>query len=147
MKDIKVLGKEGAEEGKSSLKRKGDDERSQLRKREHKSLMKSLTMAQMSTGSMGRFDRKAGKNEPDAPNSQKVLKKKSNKQLAELHNDAAKEKERNMKIFNKLQKKTELAATSGAANKSKSNAYLNEDKLVKKARKKEDKARRRANAD
>ena len=32
-------------------------------------LMKSLTLAQMSTASMGRFDRKAGKNEPDAPTS------------------------------------------------------------------------------
>ena len=40
--------------------------------------MKSLKLAQMSTASMGRFDRKVGKNEPDAPTSQKLKKKKSN---------------------------------------------------------------------
>jgi len=33
--------------------------------------MKSLTLAQMSTASMGKFDRKLNK-EPDAPTSQKV---------------------------------------------------------------------------
>ena len=67
MKDIKIL---GAKEG--SLKRKSDTERNDLRKREHKALMKNLTLAQMSTGSMGRFDKKAGKNEPNAPTTQKV---------------------------------------------------------------------------
>lgn len=34
--------------------------------------MKSLNMAQLSTASMGKFDKKAGKNEPDAPKSQKI---------------------------------------------------------------------------
>lgn len=48
------------------------EERDKLRKREHKSLMKSLNMAQLSTASMGKFDRKAGKNEPEAPKSQKI---------------------------------------------------------------------------
>lgn len=93
MKDLKVLGKQtptgssAAEEASKGLKRKTDGERTQIRKREHKALMKSLTMAQMSTGSMGKFDRKAGKNEPAAPTSQKVLKKKSSKGLADLsHN-------------------------------------------------------------
>jgi hypothetical protein len=38
----------------------------------------------MSTASMGKFDKKVSKKEPDAPNSQKILKKKSNSQLAEL---------------------------------------------------------------
>jgi len=54
-----------------SLKMREDVERSELRKREHKSLMKSLTMAQISTASMGKFDKKAGKKgvEPDAPKS------------------------------------------------------------------------------
>ena len=61
-----------------------DKDRTDIRKREHKALMKSLTLAQMSTGSMGRFDRKAGKNEPDAPTSQKIKKKKSNKAIGEL---------------------------------------------------------------
>ena len=82
MKDIKVLGSNnaanatGAESGEKNVKgdkqQRSDNERTQIRKREHKALMKSLTMAQMSTASMGRFDRKAGKNEPDAPTSQKV---------------------------------------------------------------------------
>lgn len=56
----------------------------------------------MSTGSMGRFDKKAAKNEPDAPTSQKIQKKKSNKSLNELTHDRKKESERNMKIFNML---------------------------------------------
>lgn len=75
MKDIKILGskeKDGAAQATPDLKRKTDGERTNIRKREHKALMKSLTLAQMSTGSMGKFDRKAAKNEPDAPNSQKV---------------------------------------------------------------------------
>jgi hypothetical protein len=38
-------------------------------------------MAQMSTASMGKFDRKATKNEPDAPSSLKTKKKKSNAAL------------------------------------------------------------------
>lgn len=60
----------GGAKGKGfDTKLKSDAERADLRKREHKSLMKSLKMAQMSTASMGRFDRKAGKNEPDAPTS------------------------------------------------------------------------------
>ena len=82
MKDIKILGQDNAKKGvennkTESLKRKTDTERDNLRKREHKALMKSLTLAQMSTASMGRFDKKAGKNEPDAPTSQKLKKKKS----------------------------------------------------------------------
>jgi hypothetical protein len=36
---------------------------------------------------MGRFDKKVSKAEPEAPNSQKVLKKKSNAQLAKLERD------------------------------------------------------------
>lgn len=63
----------------------------------------------MSTGSMGRFDKKAGKNEPAAPTSQKVQKKKSNKGLGDLEHAPTKEKDRNMKIFNMLQKKSDIA--------------------------------------
>ena len=84
MRDVKILGTAGApKKGKDpkkgasgpetapadGLKRKSEGERTQIRKREHKSLMKSLTLAQMSTGSMGKFDRKAMKNEPAAPKS------------------------------------------------------------------------------
>lgn len=56
----------------------------------------------MSTASMGRFDRKVGKNEPDAPNSQKLKKKKSTPQLDRLSRNTSEEKERNMKIFDLL---------------------------------------------
>ena len=48
-----------------------------MKKRERKSLDKSLQLAQLSTASMGKFDRKV-RNEPDAPQSNKILKKKSN---------------------------------------------------------------------
>jgi hypothetical protein len=48
------------------------------KKRERKALDKSFKLAQLSTASMGKFDRKVSKNEPDAPSSQKILKKKSN---------------------------------------------------------------------
>jgi len=48
--------------------------------------MKSLTLAQISTASMGKFDRKL-KTEPTAPTTQKVVKKKSNKGLFELERD------------------------------------------------------------
>mmetsp|Transcript_4850 Transcript_4850/g.6417 ORF Transcript_4850/g.6417 Transcript_4850/m.6417 type:complete len:108 (+) Transcript_4850:587-910(+) len=107
MKDVKILGKKDSEEKANGgaapdLKRMSDADRTTVRKREHKSLMKSLSLAQMSTASMGRFDRKAGKNEPDAPTSQKIVKKKSNRAIGELAQDAGKEKERNMKIFNML---------------------------------------------
>jgi len=42
-----------------SLKMREDGDRAAIRKREHKSLMKSLTMAQISTASMGKFDKKS----------------------------------------------------------------------------------------
>ena len=41
-------------------------------------------MAQMSTASMGKFDKKVNKFEPDAPNSLKKQKKKSNSKLNTL---------------------------------------------------------------
>jgi hypothetical protein len=73
-KNLKVLGSSKEDDEKRSgaaadnLKLRAEGDRNTLRKREHKALMKSLTLAQMSTASMGKFDRKA-KNEPDAPNS------------------------------------------------------------------------------
>lgn len=47
MKDIKILGnnKTKAEPAAGDLKRKSDGERTEIRKREHKALMKSLTLA------------------------------------------------------------------------------------------------------
>ena len=99
-----------------------DGERTQIRKREHKALMKSLTMAQMSTGSMGKFDRKAGKNEPDAPKSQKVEKKKSNKGLGEMEHNQKSELARNMKIFNMLQKKEDIGVAGSG--KPRANAHI-----------------------
>lgn len=104
--------------------------------------MKSLTLAQMSTASMGKFDRKA-KNEPDAPNSQKIKKKKSNASLHALESSTKREKERNMKIFDMIQKKEDLGKYSGSG--AKSNVHLSEAKLVKKARKGEETRRRKTN--
>ena len=61
------------------LRLKDDQTKAAIKKREKKSLMKSLQLAQISTGSMGKFDRKVNKYEPKAPNSQVIKKKKSNK--------------------------------------------------------------------
>ncbi len=58
-----------------------------VKKRERKALDKSFKLAQLSTASMGKFDKKVNKSEPDAPSSQKILKKKSNAQLAVLERD------------------------------------------------------------
>lgn len=85
MKHLQVLDKKSAAPG-ISLKLREEGDRNALRKREHKSLMKSLTLAQISTASMGKFDRKL-KTEPTAPTTQKVVKKKSNKGLFELERD------------------------------------------------------------
>ena len=105
------------------MKQRPDQERDKLRKRERKALMKSLQLAQVSTASMGKFDKKANKHEPDAPNSQKIQKKKSNSKLYELEKSKTAEKERNMKILNILKKEKEL---SGAGNN-----QVDNDKLAK----------------
>lgn len=57
---------------------------------------------------MGKFDRKL-KKEPDAPTSQTIQKKKSNKYLAELEVNRGQEKNRNMKVLEVMQKKREIA--------------------------------------
>ena len=85
----------------------------------------------MSTGSMGKFDKKAGKNEPNAPTSQKILKKKSNKGLNELTHDRKKESERNMKIFNMLQKKQDISVAG--VGKARANAHIDDGKITRKA--------------
>ena len=68
-----MLGSNSKQEGegkkKPDMKQRGDQERDRLRKRERKALLKSLTMAQMSTASVGKFDKKVNKHEPDAPTS------------------------------------------------------------------------------
>ena len=82
-----------------TLKKRQDGERESIRKRERKALMKQLTLAQMSTASMGKFDKKATKAEPNAPASMQIHKKKSNKQLHAIETDRSAEKNRAMKIL------------------------------------------------
>ena len=120
-----------------SLKMREDGDRAAIRKREHKSLLKSLTMAQISTASMGKFDKKANKKEPDAPKSQKVLKKRSSAHLQDLSQDRNKERDRNMKIFNMLEKKSEIAQGG------KVNSKIDGDKILKKAKHKDDSRRKK----
>jgi hypothetical protein len=73
-------------DGKVNLKQRGEDEREKIRKRERKALMKSLELAQKSTASMGKFDKKVNKYEPDAPSSMKKRQKKSSASLNKLQN-------------------------------------------------------------
>ena len=80
---------------------------------------------------MGKFDKKVSKAEPDAPNSMKILKKKSNSQLATIARDPKLEKERNMKILNFMQRSDEVKAHSAA------DAHLNVDKMVSKQNRKD----------
>ena len=82
---------------------------------------------------MGKFDRKISKNEPEAPNSQKILKKKSNSSLAKLEHDRKGEKDRNMKILSWMQKSDEVKS------RSKADAHLDVNKLVNRKIKKDEK--------
>lgn len=90
---------------------------------------------------MGKFDKKVSKAEPAAPNSQKILKKKSNKELAEIGADPKKEKNRAMKILQWMQKADEVKV-----NGPKANAHLNVDKMVKNQIRREEKRRRKINS-
>ncbi len=85
---------------------------------------------------MGKFDKKVSKDEPDAPHSQKILKKKSNQQLAKLMTDPKGERDRNMKILNFLERSGESKASS------KADTHLDKAKMVNKKQKKEDKFRK-----
>ena len=96
----------------------------------------------MSTASMGRFDKKVSKNEPDAPTSQKLKKKKSNAQLDKLSKNTSEERARNLKIFDLLQRKAELGS-GNYGSKSKANAHIDEGKVARKAKKKDDSKRRK----
>ncbi len=110
-----------------------------IKKRERKALDKSFKLAQLSTASMGKFDKKVNKDEPDAPSSQKILKKKSNAQLASLERDPKQERERSLKILNWMQKSDEVKAHN-----SKADAHFNADKMVNKQLRKEQKRYKRA---
>ena len=102
-KDIQILDNNNA---KNSMKLKEEGQRNAIRKREAKSLQKSLALAQKSTGSMGIFDRKL-KKEPEAAKSQRVEKKKSNNGLHELERSRSSEKQRNLKVLNFMARKRE----------------------------------------
>jgi len=114
------------------MKQRGEVEREKVRKRERKSLMKSLQLAQMSTASMGKFDKKVNKHEPDAPSSMKLKKKKSHSGLSALEGKNGKgnlEKDRNMKIFATMQKEKDYAQGKlGHA------GNLDSDKMLKKSK-------------
>ena len=87
---------------KKSLKSKDEQVREQVRKRERKSLMKSLQLAQMSTASMGKFDKKAGKKEVDLNTEKMKKKKRSNSKLSAIESHMGKgtvEKDRNLNIL------------------------------------------------
>lgn len=88
---------------------------------------------------MGKFDRKVSKNEPVAPSSIKILKKKSNASLAELARNPKGERERNMKILGLMQRADEIKSSSRA------DAHFDSDKMVSKQLRKEQKSRKRDN--
>jgi len=105
MNDKKAAGAQGANVVPThSMKLKENADRNNIRKREAKSLMKSLKLAQKSTASMGQFDKKL-KKEPEADKTQKIAKKKSNKGLHELESNRASEKNRNMKVLDIMDRK------------------------------------------
>ncbi len=112
---------EGGGEGKerapaASAKLRSDEERGAVRKREHKALMKSLTMAQLATASMGKFDKKL-RREPDAPKTQRLAKKISNKALGALEADRGGEKKRSLKMLELLARKAEQGESGAGAAK------------------------------
>jgi hypothetical protein len=89
---------------------------------------------------MGKFDRKANKHEPDAPTSQKIQPKKSNKELHELSVNRDKEKDRSLKILQFMEKAETLKT-----GKRKADASLDTEKLANKHMKKEQKHRSKIN--
>ena len=98
-----------------------------MKKREKKSLDKSLRLAQLSTASMGKFDRKVNKREPDAPTSQTIVKKKSNAELGKYMVNPKLEKDRSLKILNWMQRADE----SKSGKSTKADAHFDADKMVK----------------
>ena len=90
-------------------------------------------MAQISTGSMGKFDKKVNKYEPDAPKSLKAPKKKSNAKLHELQTNKSLEKDRNLKLLNLMQREKDMKAGG------KVEAATDKNKMIKKFQKKDQK--------
>ena len=85
---------------------------------------------------MGKFDKKISKKEPDAPGSQKILKKKSNSTLAALNSNPGAEKERSMKILGLMQRTEEVKV------KSKADAHLADpDKVIRNKIRRQEKKR------
>jgi len=66
-----------------------------------------------------------------------VLKKRSSAHLQDLSQDRNKERDRNMKIFNMLEKKSEIAQGG------KVNSKIDGDKILKKAKHKDDSRRKK----
>lgn len=102
------------------------DKKLQTRKREQKSLQKSMQTAQLSTASMGNFDRKL-RNEPAAPKSQKRRLKDriGGNELSKIHQNIGAEKTRNLSILKKMGKKAELDAGE------RMKAHMDTNKMVK----------------
>ena len=76
---------------------------------------------------MGQYDKKVSKKEPDAPNSQKIKKKRSSAALDSLERDRSAEKQRNLKMLSWLDKANEIKGGG------KEKAHLDTDKMVKRA--------------
>ena len=108
-----------------------------MKKRERKALDKSFKLAQLSTASMGKFDKKVSKKEPDAPNSQKILKKKSNAQLAKLEHHHKDERDRNLKILSNMQKADDIKTHS------KAESHVDVNKIMHRQLRKEEKKRKK----
>lgn len=93
---------------------------------------------------MGRFDRKVNKHEPDAPTSQTIKKKKSSAALAKLESNPKGEKDRNLKILTWMNKAAEIKANEKLGGKrTKADAHIDADKMVKNHIRKEEKKKRK----
>ena len=108
-------GDKAAEKGadKPSMKKHEEVEREQIRKRERKSLMKSLQLAQMSTASMGKFDKKATKTEVNLNKNINKKTKSQKQKLSKIESQLGRnnvEKDRNLKILGLLQKEKDSKA-------------------------------------
>lgn len=109
----------------------------QVRKREQKSLAKSMKNAQLSTASMGKFDKKV-KGEKEAPTSQKKKLKDriGGNELSKLHQNLPAEKERNLKVLAMLERKKESVGGG------KVKANLDADKVARQQQVKDEKKRK-----
>mmetsp|Transcript_20781 Transcript_20781/g.15286 ORF Transcript_20781/g.15286 Transcript_20781/m.15286 type:complete len:91 (+) Transcript_20781:670-942(+) len=88
---------------------------------------------------MGKFDKKVSKKEADAPKSLKIKKKQSTPELARYDTNKAAEKDRNLKILNFIHRSQEVKMGGG----SKADAHLDVEKMVKRQKRKEEKARKK----